>query len=84
MMRYMDVEGTHIRSIDHGKYKHNNKGLCEKFNFIFSKSINREGTTITKVAMHTLWETLLSLLFFLMIRSVLRGDQSIQQLCGYH
>ena len=32
MMRYMDVESTHISSIDLGGYKHNNKGFCEKFN----------------------------------------------------
>ena len=40
---------THIRSMDVGAYRYNNKGFCE--NFIFLKSINRRSTTIIEVPM---------------------------------
>ena len=40
---------THIRSMDVGGYRHNNKGFCE--NFTFRKSINRGRTTIIEVPM---------------------------------
>ena len=41
---------THIRSMGVGGYRHKFKGFfCEKFTF--TKSINRERTTITRVPM---------------------------------
>ena len=45
----MDLEGQHIRSMDVGGYRHNNKGFFEKFTF--PKSINRGRTTIIEVPM---------------------------------
>ena len=40
---------THIRSLDIGGYRHNNKGFYEKF--IFTNYINRKRTTIARVSM---------------------------------
>ena len=37
----------HIRPMDFGRYRYNNKGFCE--NFIFLKSINRRRTIIIEV-----------------------------------
>ena len=46
----MDLEGhTHIRSMDIGGYRHNDKRFSE--NFIFPKFINRGRTTIIEVPM---------------------------------
>ena len=52
---------THIRLMDVGGYRHNNKGFCK--NFTFLKSINRGRTTIVEVHNASLVELLLSLLF---------------------
>ena len=49
MVRYVDLEGHTHKSMDVGRYIHNNKGFCE--NFKFPKSINRGRTTIIDVSM---------------------------------
>ena len=50
---------THIRSMDINRYRHNNKGFCEKF--IFPNTINRRRTTIIRVPHASLVELLSSL-----------------------
>ena len=61
-MRYMDLEGTHIRFMDVGGYRHNYEGFYEKTSF--QMSINR-GRTITTEGAHASLVGILSFLLFL-------------------
>ena len=47
-MRYMDLEGHTLRSMDTSGYRHNYGGFYKKF--IYQMSINRRRTTTTKGA----------------------------------
>ena len=62
-MRYMNLEGTHIRSINVGGYRHNYEGFYEKT--LYQMSINR-GRTTTNEGAHA---SLVRILSFLLILS---------------
>ena len=47
-MRYMNLEGTHISSINVGGYRHNYEGFYEKI--LYQMSINRGRATTNKGA----------------------------------
>ena len=61
-MRYMDIEGKHIRSIDIGGYRHNYEDFYEKT--LYQMSINR-GRTTTAEGAHARLVRILSFLLFL-------------------
>ena len=61
-MRYMDLEVTHIRSMDVGGYRHNYEGFYEKTSYQIS--INRGRMTTTQGAHASLVGILSFLLFF--------------------
>ena len=61
-MRYMDLEGTHIRSIDVSGYRHNYDSFYEKTSY--QMSVNRGRTTTTQGA-HANHVGILSFLLFL-------------------
>ena len=47
---------TYIRTINVGRYKHNNKGFLK--HFIFPKSMNRRKELKQVVLMQALWKTI--------------------------
>ena len=61
-MRYLDLEGHKIRSMNVSGYRHNYEGFYEKS--IFQMSINRERMTTSQGA-HTSLLRILSFLIFL-------------------
>ena len=61
-MRYVDLEVTHVRSMDVGGYKHNYKGFYKKSTY--QMSIYRGRMTTNKGSHASLME-ILSFLFFL-------------------